>query len=143
MHPQYEEDIHAWAITSASLLRKGKINEVDMNRIAEEIEALGRSTKRELRSRLGILIAHLMKWEYQPEIRSKSWKGTIVRQRIDIQDILEENPSLQSQIDESISRSYKHALAILEEETPLNLKSLPKDCPYTFIQLMDKEFFPS
>lgn len=143
MLPKYEEDVYGWAIANASLLKKGKFDEADMNHIIEEMEALGRSNRRELVSRLGVLMAHLMKWQYQSDKRNKSWKGTIVRQRIDINDVLEENPSLKSQIQEIILKSYKYALAILEEETPLDLKSFPSECPYTFIQMLNDEFFPS
>jgi len=142
MRPKYEEDFYGWTIENISLLRQRKFNEVDMDHIIEEIESLGRSNRRELVSRLGVLIAHLMKWEYQSDLKNKSWKGTIVRQRIDIKDVLEENPSLNSQIDEIIVKAYKYALAILEEETPLDLKSVPQKCPYTVQQCLDDEFYP-
>jgi hypothetical protein len=140
--PKYEEDFYGWTIANISLLKQGKFNEADMDHIIEEIESLGRSNRRELVSRLGVLIAHLMKWEYQPDLKNKSWKGTIVRQRIDIKDVLEENPSLNSQIDEILMKAYKYALAILEEETPLDLKSVPQKCPYTVQQCLDDEFYP-
>ena len=143
MYPKYEEDFYGWAIENASLLKQGKYNEVDMNHIIEEMETLGRSNRRELVSRLGVLIAHLMKWEYQPDLKNKSWKGTIIRQRIDINDLLEENPSLKAQMDEIKSKSYKYALAILEEETPLELKDFPGECPYTFSQMIDEDFYPA
>lgn len=142
MRPKYEEDFYGWTIANISLLKQGKFNEVDMDHIIEEIESLGRSNRRELVSRLGVLIAHLIKWEYQPDLKNKSWKGTIVRQRIDIKDVLEENPSLNSQIDEILVKAYKYALAILEEETPLDLKSIPGKCPYSVIQCLDDEFYP-
>ena len=143
MHPKYEDDFYGWAMANASLLKKRKFNEADMNHIIEEMEALGRSNRRELVSRLGVLIAHLMKWQYQTSLRKGGWQGTIERQRIEISDVLEENPSLKSQIEEIMPKAYKYALSILKEETPLDLKSLPSECPYTFIQMMDDEFFPN
>lgn len=142
MYPRYEDDFYGWTIGNISLLRQRKFNEADMDHIIEEIESLGRSNRRELVSRLGVLIAHLMKWEYQSDLKNKSWKGTIVRQRIDIKDVLEENPSLNSQIDEILVKAYKYSLAILEEETPLDLKSIPQTCPYTVQQCLDDDFYP-
>lgn len=142
MNPKYEEDFYGWTITNISLLKQRKFNEVDMDHIIEEIQSLGRSNRRELISRLGVLIAHLMKWKYQPDLKSKSWKGTIVRQRIDIKDVLEENPSLNSQRDEVLIKSYRYALSILEEETPLDLEHIPEICPYTFDQCLDDDFYP-
>lgn len=142
MIPRYEEDFYGWTIANVSLLKQGRFNEVDMNHIIEEMESLGRSNRRELISRLGVLIAHLMKWQYQSNLKNKSWKGTIVRQRIDIKDVLEENPSLKPQLDEILPKAYKYALAILEEETPLELKSIPQKCSYTIEQCLDDGFYP-
>lgn len=145
MHPKHDEDFYGWAMANASLLKQGKYQEVDMDKIIEEMETLGRSNKRELISRLGVLIAHLLKWHYQPDMREpsrKSWKGTIERQRIEIDDLLGENPSLKSRIQETMPKAYKYALSILEEETPIDLKLLPDHCPYTFEQLIDETFFP-
>jgi hypothetical protein len=145
MHPKHDEDFYGWAMANASLLKKGKYKEADMDKIIEEMETLGRSNKRELVSRSGVLIAHLLKWQYQPdmkEINWKSWKGTIVRQRIEIDDLLGENPSLKSHIQEAMSKAYKYAFAILEEETPIDLNLLPSQCPYTFEQIMNDTFYP-
>lgn len=143
MHPKYEEDLYSWSQTNAALLRAGKFNEADMNHIIEELETLGRSNKRELVNRLGVLIAHLMKIKYQTEyLDKKSWIGTVERQRIDIADLLQENPSLKSYTIEGLPKSYKYALSILKEETPLEVNALPIECPYTIDQCLDEEFYP-
>lgn len=142
MYPKHEDDLYGWAVENASLLKQGKFNEADMEHIIQEMETLGRSNKRELVSRLGVLMAHLMKWQYQADKRNKSWKGTIERQRIEISAVLEENPSLKSQIKEIIPKAYKYALAILEEETPLDIQSLPSNCSYDFDQIIDDAFYP-
>jgi hypothetical protein len=142
MRPKYNEDLYGWAMENASLLKKGKYKEADMDNIIEEMETLGRSNKRELVSRSGVLIAHLLKWQYQPKIRNSSWEGTIERQRIEIGDLLDENPSLKSRIQDAIPKSYKYALSILKEETPIDLKQLSSQCPYTFDQIMNESFYP-
>jgi len=145
MIPKHDEDFYGWAMANASLLKQRKYQEADMDMIIEEMETLGRSNKRELINRMGVLMAHLMKWGYQPTLlplHQKSWKGTIIRQRIDLEDLLSENPSLKSHMQEAMPKAYKYAFAILEEETPLNLKELPVECPYTFEQIMNDEFYP-
>ena len=71
----YEQDFYAWAIHNAELLRQGRLSEIDVEHIAEELECMGRSEKRELMSRLGVLLAHLLKWVYQPYRRSRSWRA--------------------------------------------------------------------
>lgn len=145
MYPKYDEDFYGWAMATALLLKQGKFNEVEMNKIIEEMESLGKSHKREFRSRSGVLIAHLLKCQYQLEmkdIKEKSWKGTITIQRIDLNDLLDENPSLKSYVQELMPKAYQYALAILSEETPLDLKNFPTECPYTFEQIMDEEFYP-
>ena len=142
MHPKHDEDFYGWAMANVSLLKKGKYKEADMDKIIEEMETLGRSNKRELVSRSGVLIAHLLKWQYQSDIRNASWEGTIERQRIEIDDLLSENPSLKSHIQEVIPKAYKYAFSILKEETPIDLKLLPAECPYIFEQIMDDAFYP-
>ena len=143
MYPKHDEDLYEWTMVNASLLKQGKYQEADMINIIEEMETLGRSNKRELVSRSGVLIAHLLKWQYQPTFRSASWEGTIERQRIEIDDLLGENPSLRFHIQEALPKAYKYALSILKEETQINLKSLPDECPYSFDQMMIEEFYPN
>ena len=143
MYPKHDEDLYKWAMMNASLLKQGKYQEADMTNIIEEIEVLGRSNKRELVSRSGVLIAHLLKWQYQPNLRSASWEGTIERQRIEIDDLLEENPSLKSHLQEALLKAYKYAFSILKEETPINLKLLPQECPYNFDEMMREDFYPN
>lgn len=146
MIPGRDQDLYGWAMGNAQLLREGKYQEADMRNIIEEMEILGRSNKRELTSRMGVLIAHLMKWFYQSDIlaqHQKSWEGTIDRERLDLKDLMDENPSLKSFLSEATPKAYKYAKAILKEETTLTIKTLPSECPYTFEQLMDETFFPA
>src|SRR5476651_254605 len=114
---EYEEDFYAWAIHNATLLREGKLSEVDIENIAEEIDSMGKRERRELINRFAILISHLLKWEYQPARRSKSWECTIKEQRFELVDLLEESPSLKHEVEEKLSHAYKRALMIAEKET--------------------------
>lgn len=139
---KYESDFHAWAGEQASLLRQGRLAEADVENIAEEIESLGRSEKRELVNRLTVLLAHLLKWQFQPVWRGKSWRLTIKEQRNQLADHLDDNPSLRADLTEAIARAFKHALVEVQKETPLREEDLPAVCPYTPEQILDPEFLP-
>ena len=118
----YDKDFYQWTLYNAELLRQGKITEIDIQNIAEELESMGKSQKRELISRLAVLIMHLLKWQYQPEKRSHSWIETINEQRRQIVLLLEDSPSLKHEIEEKITRAYNLAVADTEKETGIRKK---------------------
>lgn len=140
-HP-YKKDFYAWALNNATLLKKGKWSEVDMQHVAEEIESMGKSERRELLSRLAVLIAHLLKWQFQPTHRGKSWRLTIKEQRLELDALLKESPSLKSELDTQLNHAYKRALLSVEKETDLERKRLPKQCPFLLKQILSARFFP-
>lgn len=137
---QYEQDFYAWTQAQSELLRLGKWQSLDIENLAEEIESLGKQQKQELRNRLGILIGHILKWEYQPLLRSKSWKFTIVEQRDEVLDILQENPSLKPYLDEAIQKGFRQGVNLVLRETPLDYTDLPSECPYAIAQILDPKF---
>lgn len=139
---EYEKDFYAWTVHNAALIREGKFSEVDMEHVAEEIESMGRSEKRELINRLAVLMAHLLKWQFQSERRSRSWEDTIEEQRMSINDLLEDNPSLKHEIDNKVDYAYKHAIFIAARETGFNKTTFPQTCPFTLMQCLDFKFFP-
>jgi hypothetical protein len=142
-HPSlYETDFHAWAMKNAALLRAGRLSEADVAQIAEELEDMGRSEKRELESRLTVLLAHLLKWQYQPEFRSKSWRYTIKEQRRAATRVLEENPSLKPEAEKIADQAYVLARLVATRETDLDESSFPETRLFTFEQMMDDEFWP-
>ena len=138
----YDKDFYQWTLYNAELLRQGKITEIDIQNIAEELESMGKSQKRELISRLAVLIMHLLKWQYQPEKRSHSWIETINEQRRQIVLLLEDSPSLKHEIEEKITRAYNLAVADTEKETGIRKKILPQTCPYAFDELRNSNFWP-
>lgn len=140
--PKYEEDVYGWAIRTAQLLKDGKMNEVDFENIIEEIEALGRSEKYELINRLSVLLSHLLKWQYQPAMRGHSWIYSIKEQRKQSKIHLKDNPSLKSKLDDILIDAYDVAISKAAKETTLDEKLFPQECPYTFEQIMDDEFYP-
>lgn len=141
-HYQYDQDFYAWTIDSAKLIRAGKFSEIDIEHLAEEIESMGKSEKRELIHRLAVLIAHLLKWQFQPGRRSNSWKYTIKEQRLRLLDLLEESPSLKNDLKIKLKSIYEQALAISLRDTGLDEKNLPTACPFSIKQTLDLNFLP-
>lgn len=139
---EYEKDFYAWALHNSALIRQGRLSEVDLEHIAEEIESMGNSNKRELASRLAVLIAHLLKWQFQPTRRSTSWRLTIKVQRININRLLKQNPSLKHEVNSILEDAYEEAIVIAANETGLDESSFPKNCPFNLEQCLSGEFFP-
>jgi hypothetical protein len=147
MSISYEKDVVAWASEQAALLRAGRFSELDIEHIADEVEDVGRSERRELLSRMAVLMAHLLKWQVQPELRStkgKSWSDTIKVQREDLADHLDETPSLRPSLEnpEWQRRAWRNAITLASSETGLGLDDLPASCPWTPEQLLDREYLP-
>ncbi len=138
----YEQDFYAWSMQTAALIRQGCWSEIDALNLAEEIETMGRSEKRELINRLAILMMHLLKWQFQSERRSCSWEGTIDEQRQQVHDLLEDSPSLTYELETKLPRAYSLALAAAVRETGLPKTTFPTSCPYTLVQLLAETFLP-
>jgi hypothetical protein len=138
----YDTDFYDWTKQQAALLRSGDLSGADLQNIAEEIESMGKSEKRELRSRLTILLLHMLKWTHQPEKRVPSWEATIRVQRPEITEHLDENPSLKHELDESITRAYKTAREQAAGETGLPRSTFPLDCPWTFDEMINEDHWP-
>jgi hypothetical protein len=138
----YERDFYGWLMRNARLMRDGNFSEIDAENIAEELESMGKSEKRDLISRLAILLAHLLKWQFQTTKRSTSRKNTIAVQRIDIGVLLEDSPSLRHEVEEKIAVAYEKATLGAENETGIEKSRFPETCPFTLDQMLDKNFFP-
>jgi len=127
----YETDFYAWTVEQSKLLKNGDLQKLDIINLVEEVESFGKQQRQELRNRLGILIGHILQWEYQPEKRSKSWRVAIRSQRREIEILLLDNPSLKSYLLEAIARAYNAGLDLVVLETPLDYQDLPEECIYT------------
>lgn len=137
---QYEQDFYAWTQEQSELLRLGEWQMLDIENLVEEISSLGKQQKQELRNRLGILIGHLLKWQFQPELRGKSWRATIREQRDEILDVLQENPSLKPYLNEAVQKGFRQGINLVLRETPLDVDDLPSKCPYEIAQILDLQF---
>lgn len=132
MSDLYETDFYAWSTRQAALLRSRQIAAADLDHIAEEIESMGRSEKRELINRLAVLLLHLLKWEHQPPLRGTSWRATIREQRRQIARLLDDNPSLRTQLPAVMTDAYGDALVAAERETGMPESHFPPACPWTY-----------
>jgi hypothetical protein len=139
----YETDFYAWTQDQAAFLRAGQLNDIDTLNILEEIEAMGRREKRELQSRLVVLLVHLLKWTYQPVRRGKSWELTIKVQRDEFQDVLSENPSLKAKFPELLEHAYDLSRLKTAIETNLDVSIFPDTCPWSYAQLINNAFYPN
>ena len=139
---EYEQDFYAWLMKNAALIRQKRFVEIDAENVAEELECMGRSEKRELLSRLAVLLVHLLKWQFQPVKRSKSWRNTLFTQREDLDELFEESPSLRYEFSQKIEKVYKKAKFAAEDETGIDSAQFPPECPFSFEQILEKDFFP-
>lgn len=140
---KYETDFYGWANEQADLLRARRLNEADLDNIAEEIESMGRSEKRELVNRLAVLLTHLLKWQFQPGLRSTSWRLTVIEQRKRLASHLQDNPSLKPNLPEAMMGAYDLARLMSQRETGLPDTAFPPTCPYSFEQAADERFWPA
>lgn len=136
----YETDFYLWTVEQAEKLRSCKVEGLDSQNLAEEIEALGRQERRELRTHFNVLLGHLLKWHFLPEGRSKLWQVTIDSERREIHWILRDSPSLKDKLDEITKDSYDAAVYLVILETSLNSQNLPKNCPYKVDRILDSSF---
>jgi nitrous oxide reductase len=139
---EYDRDFCHWLEQNVALLRAGKLTEIDVENIAEELESMGKSQHAELVSRLAVLLMHLLKWQYQPEKCSRSWELTIIEQRQEVLELLEDSPSLKHDVTDKIARAYKKSLIKAERETGIHFTKFPKNCPYSLNQILDEDFYP-
>ena len=142
INPKYEEDVYGWATHTAELLRSNKMDEVDFDSIIEEIESLGRSEKGQLINRLSLILSHLLKWQYQPARKTRSWDLTIKENRRRFKNILKDNPSLKSKLDEILDDAYYYAKLEAGKETSIDEGTFPEVCPYSFEEITNDEFYP-
>jgi hypothetical protein len=139
----YETDVIAWANEQAAFIRSGRFDLLDLEHIADEIEDVGKSEQREFANRMSVLLAHLIKWQYQSSHRGKSWERTIKDQRTMIMRRLSKTPSLKPNLEnpDFWFDSWADAARIAENETGI-LNVFPESCPWDFDQIMNPAFWP-
>ena len=138
----YENDFYAWTQHQVALLHEQQWSQLDLPNLIEEIASLGKQQRQELRNRLSLLIGHLLKWQYQPERRSRGWLATIRIQRLDISELLEDNPSLKPYLEEALPKAYLKGVELAIRETDLSSRTFPSECSYELAEILSDRFFP-
>lgn len=139
---EYDQDFYAWIVHNVALLRSGNVAEADIEHIAEELESMGKRDVRQLRSRLLVLIMHLLKWKHQPTGQSKSWRATIDHQRDEIEALLLDSPSLRERLRDALETIYGKAVRDAQQETGLPTTQFPPACPFQLDEILDPSFLP-
>lgn len=138
----YEDDFHDWSFQQAELLRQRRFSEADLPNIIEELESMGNEQLHALESSYRLLISHLLKWQFQPERRSRSWEITIVRERSNIEAREKRNRSLRANAERIVDDIYRKAVREAAVETGLARDAFPADCPYSLVELRDPDWMP-
>jgi hypothetical protein len=136
----YDRDFYTWSLEQARLVREGRWAAVDRDNVAEEIESLGREQFNNLESALRVLMLHMLKWDHQPTLRSRSWALSIKAQRAELNDVIADNPGLKPRIGEAISRGYYRASIEAARETGLEEDQFPTTCPYDWDAIVSRVF---
>jgi len=147
---EYEQNFPGWINQHIAWLKAGQFQELDIDHLIEELEGMATRDKNELVSHLVILVAHLLKWQFQlkqlnerwVEFKGSSWRASIIEQRYRVKDQLENSPSLKRLVTEAITKAYPKAVSLAAKETELPMKTFPKICPYSIAQLLDDDFYP-
>jgi hypothetical protein len=139
----YEADFVRWVETTVQQLQNRDYDRVDWTNLIEEIEDMSRRERKALKSNLIVILLHLLKWQYQSELRSGSWNGSICEHRRRVNDDLQDSPSLVSYVSEIVQPCYDNARKQAEAETGLPISSFPLDCCYTIEQILNPEFLPA
>jgi Domain of unknown function DUF29 len=140
LRAEYQGDFYSWLLEQARHVREGRWDAVDRENVAEEIESLGREQFNKLESALRVLLLHILKWDHQPARRSRSWALSIRQQRLEVDDVLADNPGLRPRIAEALARAYRKARLQAIKETNLKESRFPEACPYSFDDVVSREF---
>ena len=136
----YAADFYDWTRAQSAALRRRDVNDLDYDNLAEEVEALGRRERREIRAHLEVLLIRLLRWKYQPDLRCGRWRGSIAEARHQIELVIEDSPSLASWPAEVIGNAYQHAAARVKRET--RMEALPAEVPWTAAEVLKAEWLP-
>jgi hypothetical protein len=135
----YDHDLYSWATEQTALLRAGRLGEIDATNLAEEIDDVGNAQYDKLESALTVLLQNMLKWDHQPERRSRSRQNTIREQRRRVLRQLERNPGLKSRLDEALQEAYQNGRDRASTETDMDLAAFPPALPYAFDEIMSRD----
>jgi hypothetical protein len=138
----YDRDYYLWLSHTANLISEGKFSEIDAANLIEEIEDMGRSEKRAIESNLVVLLLHLLKYKYQLEKRSNSWKSSVREHRRRLRKAFSDSPSLKRHFEEVVDECYQDAREQAADETELPLDTFPQELPFTLAEVLNPDYLP-
>lgn len=148
MSSLYETDLVAWAEDQVEALRRLAAEhpevaaDLDLPNLIDEVESMGVSVERELVNRLAVLLLHLAKWQWQPVLRTRSWRNIVDEQRDHMALILDDNPSLHRRLPAALAKAWRLGRRKAHRDTGLDLDIFPESCPFTAEQAMQDEWMP-
>lgn len=138
--PLYERDFYTWAREQAAALSEGRLQDLDLANLAEEVADMSRQEFNQLAGAYRVIFVHMLKWDHQPGRRPRSWVVSIRTHRLEAEDVVADNPGLTSRRDEAVARAYRRARIKAAGETGLPEKAFPTTCPYTLDQILNQPF---
>lgn len=138
----YEQDFNLWLEETVKLLKNRQLDLIDYENLIEEIESMARKDKRALESNLEQILMHLLKWQYQKNKRSNSWRYSIIEHRNRLKKDFRDSPSLKPYFDDVLEDCYQTAREFASEQTGLDIKTFPVDLPFTKEQVLDSSYLP-
>ena len=138
----HENDLYAWTRQQVQLLKSGQLSALDVSNLIDEVDDMGGSIRNQLESRLEVLLMHLLKWQYQPNYRGRSWQLTIKEQRRKIERLIRKNPSLQNTLDQTLADAYGDAILAAAKETGMAENIFPQQCPYSIQHIIYSDYLP-
>jgi hypothetical protein len=138
----YETDFNLWLKETVNLLRKGEVEKLDLENLAEEIEDMGNSRKDALESNLIRVLQHLLKWKYQPQKRTNSWKASITEHSLRLNKAFKKSPSLKPYFESVFADCYQDARLITSQETGLDIATFPELCPFSQADVLNPQYLP-
>ncbi len=138
----YETDFNLWLTETINLLRNGDIGKLDLENLAEEVEDMGNNRKDALESNLIRVLQHLLKWKYQPQERTNSWKASITEHSLRLTRAFKKSPSLKPYLNSVFAECYQDARLIAAQETGLDICVFPEICPFEQVDVLNPKYLP-
>ena len=140
--PGYEEDFVVWLDAQAEFLRAGRLELLDRENLIDELTSMASRYRHEMQSRMEVVLTHLLKCQFQPDHKTRSWLSTLLEQRHEIERLMASSPGLRHVVTDKMEHCYQHARRMAATETGLSLAQFPLHSPYTVEQMLDQDFLP-
>ena len=142
----YEQDFYLWIQETVEILKKGQLEQLDIENLIEEVDSMGKSQRKELKTRLTVLIENLLKlqyWTTEKDYNARGWRNTIVEQRRQIVYTLADSPSLKAMLNDMFLDCYQDARNDTLRKYQLPFTLFPQECPFSLLEVLDPDFIPS